>query len=59
MRGTFPNKTKILTINDQGSLFLRDDVIGEAIAISIPDIVEMVKQWIEDPNVWEALHKFK
>jgi hypothetical protein len=59
MRGTFPNKTKILTINDQGSLFLRDDVIGEAIAISIPNIVEMVKQWIEDPNVWEALHKFK
>lgn len=59
MTGTFPNRTKILTINDNGSLFLRDDVTDEPIEILTDEVVGMVKQWLEDANVWEALHKFR
>ena len=58
-RGVFPHKARLLNVNDQGLLFLRDTIHTPATPTSISSVVEMVKQWIQDPEVWEALHKFQ
>lgn len=69
-RGVFPHKTRVLVINDEGSLLLysRFPLLFEpqplappnpATATSVPGVVKMVKEWIEDPEVWEALYKYK
>jgi hypothetical protein len=69
-RGVFPHKTRVLIINDEGSLLLygRFPLLFEpqpmatpnpAMATSIPGVVKMVNEWVEDPEVWEALYKYK
>ncbi|MDQ3818169.1 MAG: protein kinase [Acidobacteriota bacterium] len=57
----FPRKGSALLLDSQGALFLCDTTmgIGEVTTTSIPDVVGMVRRWIEDPDVWEALYKYK
>lgn len=68
--GVFPHKTRVLIINDQGSLLVysRFPLLFEpqpmstpnpATATSILGVVKMVKEWIQDPEVWEALNRYK
>lgn len=54
---SFPGQGKAILLDNQGSLFLCVTAVGmgEITATSIPKIVEMVKEWVEDPEVWEAL----
>jgi len=59
--GAFPAKGRAILLDNKGSLFLCDTTmgIGEITPISIVSVIEIVKEWIEDPDVWEALHKLK
>ncbi len=56
-RVQFPHQEKRLTLEADGQLSLRGMNMELLRVITVPEVVAMIKKWIEDPEAWEAIQR--
>jgi hypothetical protein len=53
----FPHVTEIITVERDGSLIRRTEQMTLIEKTTIPQILQVIKAWMEDPAAWEAIQK--
>ena len=56
-RVPFPSCAKILTLEQDGALFLRNENMGISMQVTISDVVHLIISWIEDEEAWEVINR--
>lgn len=56
-RVQFPHRTKVVTLERNGSLMLRDEHFTAAAAVTIQEIIKLITEWVNDEEVWEVINQ--
>jgi serine/threonine protein kinase len=56
-RVQFPHRTKVLTVERNGTLILRDEHFTKASEVTVLEVIGLITQWINDEEAWEIINQ--